>query len=159
MSKVVDIVKDFLIPYAKKCELEIVDVEYKKMENGYNLIIYIDKQGGVNIQDCVKLHKLINDPLDELDPTKGQPYNLSVSSCGLNRPLKTENDFLRAIGQKICIKFYLPYNGKKQIEGVLNNISNKIISLQIENDIQNIELEKVASANIVFDDKGENDAK
>ena len=82
-------------PFADELGLEIVEVEYVRKHNGMNLTFFIDKEGGVTIDDCEKLHRAIDEPLDILDPTNGASYILNVSSLGIDRPLKTERDFAR----------------------------------------------------------------
>lgn len=108
MSKIAESVEELVKPFADSLGLEIVEVEYGKKVNGNNLTIYIDKVGGVTIDDCEALHKLIDAPLDELDPTGGSAYTLNVSSCGLDRPLKNLKDYLRKIGTVVDVKLYSP---------------------------------------------------
>lgn len=159
MSKIVDLVTDFLQPYAEMCNVEIVEVEYKKLNNGNNLTIFIDKENGVDIEDCVKLHRMIDEPLDKLDPTNGQSYILNVSSCGIDRPFKKMRDYIRAIGKNISVKFYEPYNGNKSLQGILKDVTEQYIVLAISDKEEKIDMQIIASANIIFEDKGEYDAK
>lgn len=118
MSKVADSVMQLVAPIAQKMGLEVVEVTYKKQYDGMNLTIFIDKEGGVTINDCERLHKEIDQPLDELDPID-QAYTLNVSSLGLDRPLKTERDFKRNLNKKISVKLYKPLDKKKVYEGIL----------------------------------------
>ncbi|MBR2303370.1 MAG: ribosome maturation factor RimP, partial [Clostridia bacterium] len=94
-SKVCELVENLVLPFAEQCGVELVEVEYAKKVNGMNLTIFIDKEEGVSLNDCEKLHRLIDEPLDVLDPTDGKAYILNVSSLGIDRPLKTERDFKR----------------------------------------------------------------
>ena len=83
-----------------------------------NLTVVIDKDGGVTIDDCERLHKAIDAPLDELDPIDVS-YTLNVSSPGIDRPLKSERDYKRNLGKDICVKLYQPKDGKKEYKGTL----------------------------------------
>lgn len=118
MGKVAEQVYQLVAPIAQGFGLEVIEVLYEKKFNGMNLTIVIDKDGGVTIDDCEKLHRAIDAPLDELDPIDCS-YTLNVSSPGLDRPLKTERDFKRNLQGKITVKLYKPLNGKKNYEGVL----------------------------------------
>ena len=156
MSKVVDEVKILVEKYAEECGVEIVDVEYVKKNNGNNLTIFIDKEGKVDIEDCVRLHKKIDKPLDELDPTRGEAYILNVSSCGIDRPFKSLRDYERALGKMIEVKFYKPFKNKKVFIGELVNATENMIMIKIEDEIIEIETEIIASANRLFQENEEN---
>ena len=99
--------------------LVLVDVEYKKLVTGMTLIVYIDKPEGVTLDDCERVSRALDEPLDMIDPTEGASYNLNVSSPGLDRPIKTDYDFTKYKGKEVTLKFYVPYNGKKNIDCVL----------------------------------------
>lgn len=118
MSKIADSVMNLVAPIAEKLGLEVVEVVYEKKYDGMNLTVFIDKDGGVSIDDCEKLHRAIDEPLDRLDPIEGS-YTLNVSSLGIDRPLKTDRDFKRNLNKKITVKLYSPLNGKKKFSGVL----------------------------------------
>ena len=145
MAKVIDLVEELVSPICKSVGLELVDVEYVKKHDGYNLTIFIDKEGGVTLDDCELLHNLIDEPLDELNPTKDAAYILNVSSCGLDRPLTKHKDYVRNIGKKVEFKYYAPVNGRKKIEGVIVSVEEtKVIVNDGKEDIE-IDLSKVAS--------------
>ncbi|MDE7454242.1 MAG: ribosome maturation factor RimP [Clostridia bacterium] len=118
MGKVAEQVLALVEPIAKDFGLEVLEVLYEKKYDGMNLTIVIDKDGGVTINDCEKLHRAIDEPLDELDPIEGS-YTLNVSSPGLDRPLKLERDYQRNLNKKILVKLYKPIDKKKTFEGVL----------------------------------------
>lgn len=109
---------------------EIVEIEYKKRYDAFNLTVYIYSRAGISLDDCEKVHLAIDPVLDELDPTDGKPYVLNVSSPGLDRPIKTERDFERAIGTEVEIKLYAPLKGKKVFEGKLIELRDNIIKLE-----------------------------
>lgn len=148
-SKTVEIVEKIVTPFAENLGLEIIEIEYTKKFNGMNLTIYIHKDGGVSIDDCEKLHRLIDEPLDIANPTDDKPYILNVSSPGLDRPLKSQKDFDRNIGKELQIKFYAPYQNKKEIDGVLTEFKDQMIILKTEDDkIHQIKLEDAAKVTL-----------
>ena len=115
---------------------ELCDVEFIKEYGDWVLTLYIDKEGGVNIDDCERVSRAVDPLLDEADPIE-QAYMLSVSSLGLDRPLKKDADFARNIGKRIEIKLFAPKNGKKEFTGELvsfdeNNIVVKLESGELE---------------------------
>ena len=118
MGKVSDEVFKLVSPIAENFGLEVIEVLYEKKYDGMNLTVVIDKDGGVTIDDCEKLHRAIDGPLDELDPID-TAYILNVSSPGIDRPLKTERDYRRNLNKKITVKLYQPLDGEKLYTGVL----------------------------------------
>ncbi len=120
MGKVADQVLQLVEPIAQSFGLKVLEVTYEKKYDGMNLTVVIDKVGGVTIDDCEKLHRAIDQPLDELDPIDTS-YTLNVSSPGLDRPLKLDWDYNRNLGKKISVRLYKPFNGKKTFVGVLES--------------------------------------
>ena len=113
----VDRVVAHLTPIAEEVGVEIVDAAWNAREK--SLTLFIDAAGGVDLNLCEKFHRAVDGPLDELDPTFGAPYTLNCSSAGLDRPFKTEKDYLRHCGEKVEIRLYAPIGGSKYHEGVL----------------------------------------
>ncbi len=144
---------NFLTKYADELNVEIVDVEAKSGKAPY-LTVFIDKDGGVDLDTLEKFHNLINIPLDEFDPYDN-PYTLNVSSPGLDRPLKTQRDFERKMGKEVEVKLYAPIEkGVKYFEGVLVGFEKGIVSVKTENgEIISLEQSKIAKINeaIKFD--------
>ncbi|MEG1547190.1 MAG: ribosome maturation factor RimP [Clostridia bacterium] len=97
---------------------ELDEVEFVKEQGSWVLTIYIDSQNGVTIDDCEKVSRAVDPMLDEADPIE-QPYYLSVSSIGIDRPLKKDKDFERNMGKKMTVKLYAPTDGKKELFGTL----------------------------------------
>ena len=110
-------IRSFLENIAERMGIEIVEVEWK--DRSAELNIYIETENGVDLNTCEKFHNAIMDPIDEFDPTYDKPYTLNVSSPGLDRPFKTERDFMRNLDKAVEIKLYAPLKGKKFIEGLL----------------------------------------
>lgn len=117
---------------------ELVDVEFIKEYGSYYLRVYIDKPGGITLDDCQKMSELLSEKLDEKDPIS-VAYFLEVSSPGLDRPLKTDKDLNRNIGKDIEISLYKPYEGNKMYEGKLNSFNDEFIIINNEaNELINI---------------------
>jgi ribosome maturation factor RimP len=110
--------------------IELVDVEYIKEREWY-LRIFLDKEGGIEIEDCHWVSEQLEAKLEELDPIK-ESYYLEVSSPGLDRALRKDRDFIRHIGDKIEITTFAPINGNKSIVGTLNSLTNGDISIDID---------------------------
>lgn len=130
MSKITQAVYELAKPLADGFGLELVEVLYEKKHNGMNLTLVIDKTGGVGIDDCEKLHRAIDGPLEDLNPTDDKPYILNVSSPGLDRPLTLPWDFKRNMGKEILVKLYAPLNGKKLYRGVLVDFDGQNFTIE-----------------------------
>lgn len=110
---------------------ELCDVEYQKEYGDWVLTFYIDKPGGVTIDECETVSRAIEPILDEKDPIESE-YVLSVSSLGIDRPLKKERDYERAMGTELEIKLYAPMNGKKQWVGTLTALDADSFTVETE---------------------------
>lgn len=124
---------------------ELCDVEFIKEYGDWVLTLYIDKEGGVNIDDCERVSRAVDPILDEADPIE-QAYMLSVSSLGLDRPLKKDADFTRNIGKRIEIKLFAPMNGKKEFTGELVRFDEANIVLRVESGELSLERKALALA-------------
>jgi len=116
-KRVEDIVTEIAQTIVDSLSFELVDVEFIKEGANWYLRIYIDKPGGIAIEDCQVVSEQLSDKMDEADPIK-QSYILEVSSPG-ERPLKKERDYVRFKGEIVEVKLYQPLNGKKMFEGEL----------------------------------------
>ena len=130
-SKVCDEVEKLITPIVKDLGYFIVDIEYSKKFDGMNLEITIDRDGGVDINDCEKVHRAIDEPLDELNPTGDTPYILAVSSPGLDRPVKNQYDFIRNKGKDVEVKLYKKLDGKKSFVGKLTGFDDDEVKIEI----------------------------
>ena len=148
-NMIIKSVKEISEPLAEELGYELVDVEFPKEGSSYFLRIYLDKVGGINLDDCQKMSHLIGDKLDEIDLIK-MAYFLEISSPGLDRPLKTDKDLKRNIGKEIEIKLYEQINGKKSIEGMLEGFNDSTVHLKMGNDeIVNIPKTAIAVIKLV----------
>ncbi|HCJ56762.1 ribosome maturation factor RimP [Lutispora sp.] len=127
------------MPILNKYKFEFVDIEYKKEGGQWYLRLFIDKDGGITVDDCQLVSEALSDMLDEIDPID-HAYIFEVSSPGIERPLKTERDYKRSLNKELEIKFYEPYEGKKVIEAVLVDFDEKKVILDYNG--ENIEIKK-----------------
>lgn len=139
----------FLAPIAKEVGVEIVDAEWDMRRRA--LTVFIDKEGGVDLIACEAFHRAIDGPLDELDPTFGASYTLNCSSPGLDRPFRTERDFLRHIGEKIEVRLYAPFEGAKYFEGELLSFENGALKLKTEQGEREIPFEKCSKVCLLIE--------
>ena len=147
-------IAEFLRPIADREGVELVDVEFKVSKNP-SLTVFIETEDGVDLDTLERFHNAIDAPLDELDPSFGQPYTLNVSSPGLDRPFKTDRDYERNLGLEVEVRLFAPMKGKKFLEGVLTDYDGKTITLLIDGVEQKIELNKIAKTNcaVKFDEQ------
>lgn len=146
-SKVKTICEEKVVPFIENMGYEVVEVEYVKKSDGMNLTFYIDKEDGIKIEDCEMVSKSIDGLLEDLNPTDNSPYILSVSSPGLDRPLKTDRDLKRNVDKEIEITLFAKTNGKKKYEGILKNFDENNIVMEING--ENIDFERNKIAHIV----------
>lgn len=144
-GRVVDKALKIIKPIVEDLGYIFVDLEYKKEYTGYVLALTIDKPEGVNINDCERVSRALDEPLDIHDVSNGAPYNFNVSSYGLDRLFKTDYDFNKHIDKACDIKFYAPYNGKKEICAVLTAFDEKSITIEFNNVSETIERKLIAS--------------
>ena len=123
---------------------ELVEVEYAKKNDGNNLTFVIDSDNGILIEDCEKVHRVLDVELDKLNPTNDQPYILNVSSPGINRPIKNHRDFIRNKGKEVELKLYAPLNKKKIYTGLLNDMTEDYFELVIDGTNQKFDKALVA---------------
>ena len=124
---------DIVEPFAAELGLRIWDVRFLKEGANWYLRIFIDKDGGVSIDDCVDLTHAINKPLDEADPIE-QAYFLEVSSPGVERELVRDEHFTQNIGEKIKVKMIRPVDGKREFSGILESYEGGNVTLRAEDE-------------------------
>ncbi|MBS4189269.1 ribosome maturation factor RimP [Bacillus sp. FJAT-49705] len=151
MSKVTETVEKLVTPILDELKLELVDIEYVKEGKDWFLRVFIDKETGVDIEECGQVSEKLSDKLDEADPI---PYNyfLEVSSPGAERPLKNGKDFEKALGKNVFIKTYEPIDGVKTFEGILTKFDGQTATVEIKIKTRkksiDIPYEKVANARL-----------
>ncbi|MGV8144933.1 MAG: ribosome maturation factor RimP [Alkaliphilus sp.] len=143
-NKIEKLVEGIVRPITDAEKFELVDVEFKKEGPSKYLRVFIDKDGGISLDDCQLVSKQLSARLDELDSIE-ESYFLEVSSPGLDRPLKKESDFAKYAGKIIELKLYKPIEGSKMIEGELIGLVDGKIKIKLENEkMLEIEREQVA---------------
>jgi ribosome maturation factor RimP len=152
LGKVAETVTDFVLPIAHSEELNLVDVEFLKEGSNWILRIFLEnKDGDLTIEECEKVSRALSVILDEEDPID-KSYILEVSSPGLERPLKTEEDFERFKGELIAVKTFKKINGKKEFIGTLKDFEkDKIILILADKQEISIDYSLVARANLTFE--------
>lgn len=128
--------------------LEVVDAEYVKEQGGFVLRVFIDKDGGVTLDDCQMVSEVLSDRLDEIDPIPGS-YSLEVSSPGLDRPLKKPSDYERFAGRQVKLKTYAPIDGRKNWKGALIGLEGDAVRVEVDGEEFVVPLKMIARANLV----------
>lgn len=156
-KKIEQFILDLVRKDIEELGYELVDVEFDKKQNmDSELVIYIDRDGGVDLDDCEKVSTAIDPLIDEKCPIT-DPYVLVVSSPGIDRPFKTERDFMKHIGEKVDIRLYEKLNGKKDITAVLREYSPEELLLEDEKGMQfPLEMKKIALIRAYIDFSGLN---
>ena len=152
-NKSIEEIQATLQPIADEMGIEIVEVEFKQGRSPA-LTVYIDVECGVDLNTCEKFHRAIDPVLDELDPTEGAPYTLNVSSPGLDRPLKTERDFKKCLGEKVEVKLFAPLKGRKFFEAKLVGFDETNVELEEKGETFKLEKTKIAKICRVIDFDG-----
>lgn len=131
MSSVVETVTELVTPILDERHFELVDAEFVKEGKSWYLRIYIDKPGGINIEECALVSDLLGEKLDDCDPDPiHQAYFLEVSSPGAERPLKKERDYERALNSYIHVSLYQPLEGNKVYEGTMVDLKPDELTLE-----------------------------
>lgn len=133
-KNVATIVQETLTSVVDDLGYELYEVEYAKKQNGMNLTLYIISKDGspINLQDCEKVHRVVDKILDDINPTDDASYYLNVSSVGLEKPLKTLKDFKRCLGKQIEIKLFTSIDNKKDYAGKLVDFDKDIIIVELQ---------------------------
>ena len=127
--------------------VELVQVEYQREHGGRTLRIYLDKSGGITLDDCVHISRQLSDILDVGLETDA-PYRLEVSSPGMPRPLGKLDDFNRFKGGRIKIRTSRPIDGQKNFTGILDGVSGPMVRLNVDNQSVDIAFVDIAKAHI-----------
>jgi len=137
------IVEELVTPITTALDLELVDVEFVKEGADWYLRVFIDKPGGVEIDDCQEVSVKLSNLLDEKDPIP-QAYYLEVSSPGLDRPLKKEKDFVRYQGRLVKVSTFAPIDGQKSFVGQLAGLRDDHVVIIQDGQELSIPKDKVA---------------
>lgn len=129
--------EELLAPVVEGFGFELVDVEYVKEAGTWYLRAYIDKPGGITVDDCEAVSRQFSDILDEKDYIE-DTYIFEVSSPGLGRPLKKEKDFLRSLGEEVEIRTYRPIDRQKEFTGILKAYDKDTVTIVYEDDTEQV---------------------
>ncbi len=141
---------DFLKPIADEENIELIEVEMKPGKKP-SLTVYVDNDDGIDLNTLEKFHNRIDAPLDELDPTYGEAYTLNVSSPGLDRPFKTERDYIKHLGEKVEVKLYAPQKGQKFFEGVMTDYDENTVTVSVNGKDEKFEKSRIAKINVAIE--------
>ena len=143
-------IKGEISTLAAELGFELVDIEFVKEGQNWYLRFYIDKDGGIGLDDCELFSRRVETTLDELNPIE-QAYILEVSSPGVDRPLKKPADFEKFKGRLIDIKLYKPQDNRKTYQGTLLGLENGVISIEEDNGaVHSFNTQDVASTKLAI---------
>lgn len=148
-SKIKTAVEDLVQPFLSSNGFELVDIEYVKEGGNFFLRIFVDKEGGIDIDDCGRISEYVSEQLDKNDPIT-DAYFLEVSSPGAERPLKKQEDVRKAIGKHVFLTTYEPISGAKEFEGLLLAFDGENAVVRTGKKEYTIPYAKVASARLAI---------
>lgn len=142
--------EEIVMPLITENNFELVDVEYVKEGSNWYLRFYIDKEGGITVEDCELVSRALSEKLDVKDFIQ-DAYILEVSSPGLGRPLKKPKDFERSIGKEVEVKLYKAINRQKEFEGTLKKYNENEIVISVDNEELTFNIKDIALVRLAFD--------
>ena len=142
--------EELLVPIAETFNVKIYDVEYVKEGSDMYLRAYIDKEGGVNIQDCENVSRAFSDKLDEADIIS-DAYILEVSSPGLGRQLKKDRHFENSLGEDVELKLFEAIDGQKEFEGTLKAFDKDSITVTVNGEDKSFARSSLAVVKLKLD--------
>ena len=140
----------FLLPVLAEHNFALWDVEYVKEAGTWYLRVYIDKEGGIAVDDCEVISRILSDWLDQTDFIEDS-YILEVSSPGLGRPLKKERDFERSLGEEVEIRLYKAQNKQKEFTGILKAYDKETVTIETAEGELVFERPDIALIRLAFD--------
>ena len=129
--------EELILPILEELQFELVDVEYVKEGGTWYLRAYIDKEGGITVNDCEDVSRRMNELLDEKDYIEGS-YVFEVSSPGLGRPLKKEKDYARSMGKRLEIRTYRAIDRQKEFTGILKGFDENTVTIIYEDETEQV---------------------
>jgi len=143
-------VREVVEPILESQGFELVDLEYQRESQGWVLRIYLDREGGVSLEDCAGISHEVGAILEVKDLIPSS-YILEVSSPGLARPLKKPEDFNKFRNQMVKIKLYEPFDGRKNFKGTLLGLEGDRVRVEVEQQVYELPLQRIAKANLEID--------
>ncbi|MCI5604430.1 MAG: ribosome maturation factor RimP [Clostridia bacterium] len=148
-KKIEEIILELAEPVASEHGVYVVDVSYKKTNDGYSLCLYLDKEGGIGIDDCEVFSRAFENVMDEKDPIENN-YVLEVSSPGVDRKLVKDREFLYYLGREVDVKLYKAIDGKKEFTGILTDYKDKTAYIEFEEETLKIPAKEAAYIKLSF---------
>lgn len=142
-------VEEMIQPFLAENGFELVDIEYVKEGSNWFLRVFVDKEDGIDIDDCGRISEVLSEKLDKNDPIP-TAYFLEVSSPGAERPLKKPEDVRKAVGKDVFVTTYEPINGQKEFEGRLLSFDQDELVIEVGKKQYNVSYSKVASARLAI---------
>jgi ribosome maturation factor RimP len=149
-EKLLQEVQGVIEPILQSQGLELVDLEYQRESQAWVLRIYLDREGGVTLEDCTGVSHEVGAVLEVKDLIPN-PYTLEVSSPGLTRPLKKPEDFNKFRNQLVKIKLYEPLEGRKNFTGTLLGLEEDRVRVEVDQQVFELPFERIAKANLEID--------
>jgi len=146
-GEVLDRVMKIIDPILLDEGMECVDMEYRREARGWVLRLYIDKEGGVTLDDCARINRQVGRTLDVENPID-TPYHFEVSSPGLTRPLKTQRDFVKCQNRLIKVKTSQPIGNQRQFKGRLLRVVTEGIEIEMDGTVFQIPFQSIAKARL-----------
>ena len=144
--KTADLVTNAISPLFEGTDIHLVEVEYVKKYDNMHLIVYIDKTGGITLEDCERVSKMVDPVIEELNPTNDETYCLDVSSYGLDKPLKHDWQFDKYLNQKVSVTLYKKVEDLKSFDAILKGYKDEF---EFEVNGKTINISKDLVANVL----------
>lgn len=148
-DRIIAAIEAYAEPVLRELGLELVEVQYRQESHGWVVRFFVDREGGVNLDDCATVSRAISTWLDVEDLIE-HAYHLEVSSPGLERPLKKVEDFKRFAGRNARIKIKEPRDGQRVFTGILGEIQDNEFTLIVDEQPINIGFEEIAKARLLL---------
>lgn len=149
MAKNEALLEEIATPICEEYGVYVYECEYQKEGSDYYLRLFIDKDGGVSIEDCENVSRKVNERLDALDPIK-EAYIFEVSSPGMDRKLTRSWHFEKALGKFVDLKLFAPFEGSKALTGILTACDDNLLTLEIGEKTVQIEKSKASSVRLAI---------
>lgn len=146
-GSVVQTVENVVLPVLDDLGLELVDIEYRREGKGWVLRVFIDKEGGITVDDCTRVSHQVGDLID-IDDLIPNAYCLEVSSPGLDRPLKKEQDFIKYKERRIQLNTFAPIDTRRNFKGTIKDFREGVLFLEAQGIPFEIPLDNIAKANL-----------
>lgn len=148
-DRVTATIQGFAEPLLADMGMELVEIQFRREGHGWVLRLFIDKEGGITIDDCAAVSREISAYL-EVEDLIDHAYHLEVSSPGLERPLRKREDFIRFAERLVRIKLREPINGQRVLIGTLLGLEGEMVLLEMDNETVRIDMENIAKARLTL---------